>query len=203
MQQTVFPSTASYVSFGNTREYLLVVHPDDKVYNKVTDEKKAFYNQYRQKISIKTKPHITVANFLAREEMEETLIRWIQRVSSQLKGFPVALNNYSGFPEHTIYLRIQDHQPFKQLAMQLKVIDSYVRSNGCPAVKFFNQPHLSIARRLPKDIYEKALIDYSQKLFFESFIAGELVLLRRDHQFDACKVINIFRLLPSENNMIN
>jgi 2'-5' RNA ligase len=203
MQLALFPPVASPFNWNNMKEYLLVVHPDDKIYSKVTDEKKAFHNQYRQEISIKTKPHITVANFMAKEEMEETLIRWIQRVSSQVKGFPVTLNNYSGFPEHTIYLRIQDHQPFKQLAIQLKVIDSYIRLNGYPAVKLNDRPHLSIARHLPKDVYDKALIDYSQKIFFDSFIAGELVLLRRDHQFDACKVINIFRLLPYENNSIN
>lgn len=184
-------------------EYLLVIHPDDEVYNKVIAEKQSFYDQYRQKISVKTKPHITVANFVAREEMEETLIRWIQRVSSQQKSFPVTLNNYSGFPPHTIYLRIQNHQPFKQLATQLKVINSYIISNGCPAVQFLRWPHMTIARQLPDNVYEKAAIDYSQKTFCESFTAHELILLRRAHQFDECKVVNIFRLLPGENNLFN
>jgi 2'-5' RNA ligase len=203
MQQELMQATPGYDNFKSMNEYLLVIRPDDEVYNKVSTEKQSFYNQYRQKISVKTRPHITVASFMAREEMEETLIRWIQRVSSQQKSFPVTLNNYSGFPAHTIYLRVQDHQPFKQLATQLKVIDSYVRSNGCPAVTLINRPHLSIARRLPQNVYEKALIDYSQKTFCESFTVHELVLLRRAHQFDPCKVINIFRLLPPENNLFN
>ncbi len=203
MQQEAVQSTISLNNFKGMHEYLLVIHPDDEVYNKVTAEKQNFYDQYQQKVSVKNKPHITVASFMAREEMEETLIRWIQRVSSQQKSFPVVLNNYSGFPPHTIYLRVQDHQPFKQLATQLKVIDSYVRSNGCPAVTLINRPHLSIARRLPQDVYEKALIDYSKKTFCESFTVHELVLLRRAHQSDPCKVINIFRLLPAENNLFN
>jgi 2'-5' RNA ligase len=203
MQQELMQATPGYDNFKSMNEYLLVIRPDDEVYNKVSTEKQSFYNQYRQKISVKTRPHITVASFMAREEMEETLIRWIQRVSSQQKSFPVTLNNYSGFPAHTIYLRVQDHQPFKQLATQLKVIDSYVRSNGCPAVTLINRPHLSIARRLPQDVYEKALVDYSQKTFCESFTVHELVLLRRAHQFDPCKVINIFRLLPGQNNLFN
>lgn len=203
MQQEAVQSTISFNNFRGMHEYLLVIRPDDEVYNKVTAEKQSFYKQYRQKVSVKTRPHITVASFMAREEMEETLIRWIQRVSSQQKSFPVALNNYSGFPEHTIYLRILDHQPFKQLATQLKVIDSYVRSNGYPAVTLINRPHLSIARRLPQDVYAKALVDYSQKTFCESFMVHELVLLRRVHQSDPCKVINIFRLLPGENNLFN
>lgn len=203
MQQEAVQSTVSFNNFRGMHEYLLVIHPDEEVYNKIAAEKKCFYDQYHQKISVKTKPHITVANFMAREEMEETLIRWIQRVSSQQKSFPVTLNNYSGFPPHTIYLRVQDHLPFKQLAIQLKVIDFYVRSNGCPAVKLSNRPHLSIARRLSQDVYEKALIDYSQKTFCESFTAHELILLKRSHQFDPCRVINIFRLLPGENDLFN
>jgi hypothetical protein len=203
MQQGLAQSPTPSSNYRFLNEYLLVVHPDGEVYNKVIAEKQIFYDEYRQKVSVKTKPYITVANFLAREEMEETLIRWIQRVSSQQKSFPVTLNNYSGFPPHTIYLRIQDHEPFNQLATQLQVIDSYIRSNGCPTVKFINRPHLSIARRLPEDVYERAMIDYSQKTFSESFTALELVLLRRSHQFDPCKVINIFRLLPGENNLFN
>ena len=189
--------------FRGLNEYHLVVQADDDVHHKVSEEKQVFSVLYRQKIAVKTKPHITLANFMAREEMEETLIRWIERVSSRQRSFPVTLNNYSGFPEHTIYLRVQDHLPFQQLAGQLKVIDSYVRSNGCPIVKLSYHPHLSIARRLPGDVYEKALVDYSQKMFCESFTVQELVLLRRAHQFDSCKVVNIFRLLPGENNLVN
>jgi hypothetical protein len=119
MQQEVVQSAVSFNNFKGMNEYLLVIRPDDEVYDKVIAEKQSFYDQYRQKVSVKTRPHIAVASFMAREEMEETLIRWIQRVSSQQKSFPVALNNYSGFPEHTIYLRLQDHQPFKQLATLL------------------------------------------------------------------------------------
>ncbi|HKZ65570.1 MAG TPA: 2'-5' RNA ligase family protein [Chitinophagaceae bacterium] len=204
MQQGLIQTTPqSGDNFKGMNEYLLVIRPDDEVYNKVITEKQKFYDAYHQKVSDEARAHITVACFMAREEMEETLIRWIQRVSSQQKSFPVALNNYSGFPEHTIYLRVQDHQPFKQLATQLKVIDSYIRSNGYSPVKLINRPHMSIARRLSQDVYEKAMVDYSQKTFFELFTVRELVLLRRAHQYDTWKVINIFRLLPGENNLFN
>lgn len=182
-------------------EYLLVVHPDENVYNKIIEEKKFFFDIYKQKIAVKTKPHITIANFLATESMEETVIRWIHRVCSQYKGFPVMLNNYSGFPSHTIYVRIQDHAPFKQLAAQLKVIDQYVRSNGCPEARLIYHPHLTIARGLESNIYSKAMLDYSQKTFHESFMLTELVLLKRNNQFDACKQVNVFRFYPPDTNM--
>jgi 2'-5' RNA ligase len=184
-------------------EYLLVAHPDDNVYNKIIEEKKFFSDTYKRTIAVKTEPHITIANFLATEAMEETVIRWIHRVCSQCKSFPVTLNNYSGFPPHTIYVRIQDHGPFKQLAAQLKVIDQYVRSNGCPAARLTYHPHLTIARELDDTIYNKAMADYSQKTFHETFLLTKLLLLKRNNQFDTCKQVNVFRFYPPDANIYN
>ena len=184
-------------------EYLLVANPDENVYNKIMDVKQAFFDVYKQKIAIKTKPHITVANFLAMESMEETLIRYIHRICSQYMSFDVTLNNYSGFPSHTIYARIQDHAPFKQLAVQLNVIDQYVRSNGCPEARLIFRPHLTIARGLDNNVYNKAMLDYSEKTFHETFQLTELVLLKRNNQFDACKEVNVFRFYPPDTNMYN
>jgi 2'-5' RNA ligase len=148
-------------------------------------------------VAIKTKPHITVANFLAKEEMEETVLRWMHRIISSTKIFPVALNNYSGFPNaHTIYLRVQDHGPFKQLAAALKVIDELVKSNGLPKAHLVANPHMTIAKRLEGSVYEKAMMDYSKKDFHAAFEVKELVLLKRTHQFDKCTQVSVFRLQP-------
>lgn len=182
-------------------EYLLVANPDEIIYNKIMEVKQAFFDTYHQKIAIKTKPHITVANFLARESMEETLIRYVHRICSQHTSLEVTLNNYSGFPPHTIYIRVQDHAPFRQLASQLKVIDQYVQSNGCPEVRLIFRPHLTIARGLDNNVYNKAMLDYSQKTFHETFQLTELVLLKRNNQFDKCKQVNVFRFYPPDTNM--
>ncbi len=52
--------------------------------------------------------------------MEDTLIRWIQRICNRYSSFDLTLNNYSGFPPHTIYLRVQDPEPFRELMRQLR-----------------------------------------------------------------------------------
>jgi 2'-5' RNA ligase len=176
-------------------EYLLVAHPPEEVYDQIKKEKEYFSSEFNVSVAKKTFPHITVANFLAREEMEETIIRYMRRIFSTQKSFGVVLNNYSGFPEHTVFARVQDHQPFKQLASSLKVIDQYVKSNGCPPAKLIAHPHLTIARRLQKDVYDKAMFDYSRKIFHASFHADELILLKRKNQFEKCKTANVFKLL--------
>lgn len=177
-------------------EYLLVANPVGPAGSRVIEVKESFYNTYRQVPGNKANPHITLAKYLAKEAMEATIERWVQRICNQQKSFKVILNNFSGYPPHTLYIRVQNPQPFHSLVNQLKVIESYVSGNSGYPVKFASNPHLPIARRLPDEIYTKALFDYAGRDFHESFIVNELVLLKRKTRTEAGQVINVFRLLP-------
>ena len=184
-------------------EYLLVIHPGSEVNEKVMAEKQNFYDDYGEKDAIRTKPQIAVANFLAKEAMEDTFIRWMQIIFSKQQSFPVTLNNYSGFPPHTIYLRVQNAEPIQQLANELKVVNTYVSSCSCPPMKLISRPHISIAGRLTEEVYFKALTQYAHKSFHETFLVNELLLLKRKHQYDTCKTINVFALQPGGNGLCN
>ena len=184
-------------------EYILVAHPDEEVHAKIMAEKQAFYEEYKEKIAIRTQPHVTVANFLAKEAMEDTIIRWMERIFSKYERFTVTLNNYSGFPPHTIYLRVQNAEPFQQLANELKVVNTYVSSCSCPPMNIVLNPYVSIARKLAPEIYFKALTQYAQKSFHESFLVNELLLLKRTRQYDTCKTINVFALRSADNEPLN
>jgi 2'-5' RNA ligase len=176
-------------------EYLLVVHPNEETFNQIKAEKENFSSEYKVSIAKKTLPHITIANFLAKEAMEETLIKWMRKIISGKQSFEVMINNFSGFPSSkTVYARVQDHEPFKQLATSLKTINTYINDNGFPNAKLINHPHLTIARSLQQNVYERAIMDYSRRTFNASFTVDELVLLRRINQFDKCKQVSIFRL---------
>lgn len=175
--------------------YLLVVHPPPAVEAQVMEEKQHFTNLYRDQGALKSPPHITVGSFLAKEEMEDTLVRYLHRIAGTLKRFGVALNNFSGFPPHTVYARVQDQQPFKQLAAALEPVERYISSNGCPPVKFSTHPHMAIARRLNPGTYEQAMFTFSQRSFYAAFTVQELVLLKRRTSFDAARQVSVFRLL--------
>ncbi|MEO5684174.1 MAG: 2'-5' RNA ligase family protein [Chitinophagaceae bacterium] len=188
---------------NNLFEYLLAAHPDSGVYNKVREEQQQFSFAYDGQVTAKAKPHIAVASFLASEAMEPTIVKWMQRICGAQQSFTVTLNNYSGFPPHTIYLRVQNPLPFQQLAKQLRTVDEFIRASACPPARLITKPYLSIAHKLDEDVYNKAMADYSQKTFHESFMLDELLLLRRQHSFDACKTIQVFRLRPAEDNLIS
>jgi 2'-5' RNA ligase len=142
----------------------------------------------------RNRPHITLATFQAGEEAEDTLIRWIQRICHQHRSFQLALNNYSGIPPNTIYLRVQDPEPLRELMRQMGAIDEFIRSSGWPPVHLNGRPYLSIAGGLTEKVYNKAMPDYSRKTFHGIFQVDELVLLRRKHSFDPCRTVNVFGL---------
>jgi len=205
------PEQGSLEMRSGQAEYLLVVYPLGDLRDRLLEEQQQFSVYYgldhmdrgRPRSFLETmarnKPHITLAAFRAGEEVEDTLIRWIQRICNQQKHFEVALNNYSGIPPHTIYLRVQDPQPLRELMTQLRAIDDFVRPSGWPPVNINNRPYLSIAGGLTERVYNKAMPDYSRKTFHGIFRVDELVLLKRVHSFAPCKTVNIFRLLPEDN----
>ena len=193
-------------------DYLLVIYPRGDLVDRLLEEQQQFNAEYfaagqvgdgrgqyppkgQQRLA-RNKPHITLAAFQAGEETEDTVIRWIQRICHQHKSFDIALNNYSGIPPHTIYLRVQDPEPLRELMQQLRAIDEFIRSSGWPPVNLTGRPYLSIAGGLTEKVYNKAMPDYSRKTFHGIFRVDELVLLKRRHSFDPCKTVNVFRLSP-------
>jgi hypothetical protein len=184
-------------------EYLLVINPGKEINEKLVAEKQMFYDDYKEKTAIKTKPHIIVASFFAKEGMENTIIRWMQRICSKQQSFAVTLNNYSGFPSDTIYLRIQNEAPFHKLAKELSVVNAYINSSSCPPMILTPRPHVSIADNLSEEIFFKALTQYAHKSFHESFLVNELLLLKRKDEYDVCKPVIVFALQPLATELVN
>ena len=186
-------SPASFQTHQDLWEYLLVAYPDAELNEKITGEKKLFCKAHHYALSTDTKPCITLAGFLLKEPMEEIIIKWIQNICRLHGCFGVTLNNFSGFPPHTIYLRVQDPQPFEKLAHSLKIIDRFIQSNDCPPLHQASKPHLTLASGLPELIYTKSIREYAQKSFHGSFIVDKLVLLKRDASAK-CRLVNTFGL---------
>ena len=175
-------------------EYLLAANTTETLQQKVVDEKEYLSSSYGHKAGTNIKAQITVARFTAKEPMEETLIRYMQRICAAHPAFETRLNNYSGFPPGKIYVRVQDHTPFQLLGRSLQAINNYMNSCSCPPIQLVTQPHLTIASDLPELVYFKALMDYSQKNFHDTFNVNELVLLRRSSIYNQAKPVNVFHL---------
>jgi len=181
----------------NGSEYLLVAHPGVDLHDKILGEQEYFSTHYLERSAIRMKPHIELASFQAREEMEPTLIRWMHRIISQQQAFSFTLNNFSGFPPDTLYLRIPEPQAIQQLTAALEQLNDYVKTNDCPAIQVNPKPYVSVAKKLTEQNYLRVMLDFSQRSFHEIFEVKELYLLRRDHAFDSYKQVNKFVLQPA------
>jgi 2'-5' RNA ligase len=197
-QGLVSMNTPSLSPTTGIYKYLLIASPDKTVYDQVMAEKQFFSSRFKAPIASKTKPHITIASYLSAEGLEDTMIRCIHRITSMQKSFEVVLDRFSSFGTHTIYLDIQDKQPFNALVQELKAVDQLLQQFGCPRMKFVsnNSAHLTIARQLRADVYADAIQEYTGKTFAASFEVKELVLMKRASEYDSCKTVNVFRLQP-------
>ena len=182
------------------REHMLLANPDETVYEKVMEEKKYFEDKYETEVVTKTLPYITIANFFAKEILEDRIGRLLQNICNQQYSFSVTLNNFSGFPPHTVYIRVQNSQPFKRLTNGLQALEDLLQINGCPPMQLSGKPHMTIAWHLQEDIYHAAIKEYSARDFHDQFIVDKLVLLKRDSAHKKWQHVNYFYLPPEKNS---
>jgi len=192
MHMFVNKNTATPQNGHQLWEYILVAYPDEAVRQLVEEERALLPQAYRSGM----RPHITIAGFQAKEEMEETLVRWIQNICRLHSAFDITLNNFSGQPPHTIYLRIQDAQPLVQLAQRLRILDGFVQSNDCPPVRLNGRPYLAIGS-LPEAAYAPALTEFAQRSFHASFRVDKIVLVRRWWEGGSYELVDTFNLPAS------
>ncbi len=186
----------------NLWEYMLLANPGEAVNEKVMVEKKYFEDKYEAEITTKTLPHISIANFLSKEILEDRIGRLLQNICNQQFSFSVELNNFSGFPTHAIFIRVQNSQPFKRLADRLQTLNDLLQVNECPPLQLSSKPHLIIARQLDEEIYNVAIKEYAAKEFHEQFSVDKLALLKRDSRYKKWQHVNYF-YLPPERNLFN
>ena len=178
-----------------TYEYLLAVPIAADVNESIDHERRSLFCSDISRSSMQLN-HISVAAFTARDEMESTVIRYLERIVSARSSFQVSLNNYSGIPPHTIFLRVQDVMPFRLLTKQLAAVSDYVQSCSCPPLQICH-PHVVMANNLGESNYLKSMLHFSQMSFYASFSVDEVVLLRRSHSFDPGKKLHVFPLVPT------
>jgi hypothetical protein len=172
-------------------KYSLVIRPGVMVSDIIRGERKFFTDENLK--ATMSEPEIPVASFEANELMEETFIRWIQRICYGCKSFTLTLNNFSGSPRGMVYLRIMNDVNLIQLAKQLQIVNNYISSSSVSGRKFEPGPGLPLACEIPAEDYRKVLAHYAGRELNVSFDVNELLLLRHDHRGET-KTVNIFRL---------
>ncbi|MCU0374671.1 MAG: 2'-5' RNA ligase family protein [Chitinophagaceae bacterium] len=75
-------------------------------------------------------PNVLLGTFSAAERMEDTLLRWLFRISGNHEPIELILNNFGSLPPVWVYLRIQEVAPLRKLADAIRAIDPYLTGNA-------------------------------------------------------------------------
>jgi hypothetical protein len=140
-------------------------------------------------------PSIEIARFQLREEMEETLLRWLSRIVNAQQAFQVTVNNYGAMPPHNIHLRILDLLPFIQLGKNLSPVLQFIESGEVGHMQLHQKPHLSFGVKLPGDNFTQLVTDFAAKTFSGSFQLQQLILLRKEKN-GSYREVSIFGMQP-------
>jgi 2'-5' RNA ligase len=161
-------------------EYLLVLNPHEELRNKIMKVKQEFYDVYKASTAIGGKPHITIANFLQYELMEERLTNRLQMIAMGFHPIKVELRDYGSFPSHTIHINVVSKLPIQSLVKTIRTeAQRLMKLNDDNKPHFMLEPHITIARKLQPWQYEKGWLEYSHKHFTGRFIADGMLLLKR------------------------
>lgn len=192
---TILEQQSTGVSTQALSRYRLVAYPDMLTGLQIKAEQAYIQRQYQTSIPSE-QPGIVVAEFMAREDMEATLIRWMHRIISTQSSFRVNIQGFGALSSKHLYLRVQEQQPFHQLAGAMQVIDQYIRSYDYPPVKRFTHPCLPLTGAVPEKAFDQVMQEFAARKLELSFEVKELMLIRSRHETEAGKQINLFRLQP-------
>jgi 2'-5' RNA ligase len=162
-------------------EYLLVLSPHKELWDKIMEVKMRFAEDYQSDHARWGKPHVTLANFVQYEMMQERLVNRLKIVAMGCTPFKVEVRDFGSFPTHTIFINVVSKIPIQTLVKCIRHESQRLMTLNKDNKPYFGleDPHLTIARKLIHWQYEKGWLEYSNKNFTGRFIADSMVLLRR------------------------
>ena len=161
-------------------EYLLVLSPPEVLRNKIMQVKQHFFDTYKNSTALYSKPHITLASFVQYQMTETRLVNRLQVVAMGFPPVKIELKDYGSFPSHTIYINITSKISIQMLVKNIRAeTQQLMKLNADNKPHFIMEPHLTIARKLKPDQYEKGWLEYSHLNFTSRFIADAMLLLKR------------------------
>jgi hypothetical protein len=161
------------------QEYRLVIPADEPVSRQVKQLRMQWEQLYGESTVSDKPPCITLACFMAREEMEDMVMRWLNRICNIQHSFMVTLNNFSAVPPQTIYIRVQDSTPFIQLASQLRLLDDFSRPADGRKWRIFDKPFIKLGS-LPEHAEQQQWFTYTHQVFHAAFMARKILLVKRE-----------------------
>jgi 2'-5' RNA ligase len=160
-------------------EYMLVLNPHEELRNKITRLRNEFSETYKNSAALISKPNIALVRFTQLEMMEERIINRLKVIGMGFQPFKVALKDYGSFPSHTIFVNVTTKIPVQNLVREIRDAQRLMKLDNEHKPHFIDEPFIVIGRKLVPWQFEKGWLEFSHRQFTGSFIADNMLLLKR------------------------
>lgn len=160
-------------------EYMLVLNPHEELRNKITRLRNEFSETYKNSAALISKPNIALVRFTQLEMMEERIVNRLKVIGMGFQPFKVGLKDYGSFPSHTIFVNVTTKMPIQNLVREIRDAQRLMKLDNEHKPHFIDEPFIVIGRRLVPWQFEKGWLEFSHRQFTGSFIADNMLLLKR------------------------
>jgi 2'-5' RNA ligase len=160
-------------------EYMLVLNPHEELRNKIARVRSEFSETYKNSTALLSKPHIALVRFTQLEMMEDRIVNRLKVIGMGFQPFKAALKDYGSFPSHTIHINVTTKVPVNNLVREIRGAQRLMKLDNEHKPHFIDEPFIVIGRRLLPWQYEKGWLEFSHRQFTGSFIADNMLLLKR------------------------
>jgi hypothetical protein len=171
-------------TYNPFNDYRLIIDPTPAVKKKIAEAKTLFDEQYKGMVIAGGQAFIYLAEFSDYEADEQANIDQVDRIALGSMPFKLHLKNFGEHEQREIYIGIENLVPFRLLSDQISTALSHV-----PQVRINNIPRVTIAKGLQAFQFIKSWEEYEKKSFSATFIANEMLLLKRMAGFTSWQIL--------------
>ncbi|MEX0288079.1 MAG: 2'-5' RNA ligase family protein [Flavobacteriaceae bacterium] len=174
MKQLRLPIFNSKIKYYNLR-----IVPPAAVFDKVTEFKKEFEDQFGKLPLSGSKPHITLAQFKMNSKYEDLLIQVFDELSEEGK-FKVQIDGFGVFENsRTFLLQICKNEVIEEIHKKLNHLRAQHLKRRLHAFSISHIPHMTISKTTGKRMLYESLQHFQAKNYFEDITVQYLSLVTR------------------------
>jgi 2'-5' RNA ligase len=186
---------------GTEYEYLLILSPDESVWEKIMEQKKQFAEKYDCPSCLYAEPHITLVKFTQYTAYESRVLQRIRHYANTLSPIDIALNGFGCFPTHTIYINVTTKNEIIETVKGMRHFQPVLKPDKDHKPHFITEPHITLARKLQAWQYEKGWLEWQHNHFSAKFSVNKMTLLKRKNESNGYKVVETFSFMGKKEKV--
>jgi hypothetical protein len=163
---------------AEVNEYVIAIVPHEDLQHRILYLRKMFNEEFSVS-EYSSKPQIQLVRFSQRASMESKIIRRLLLISMSAQPFKIEFSGFDNIPGHTIFLNVSAKNAFQEMVKKIRTEAQQFFKMDDQKPHFILEPRINIASRLQPWQFEKGWLKYSNVDFKGSFIADNILLLKR------------------------